>query len=113
MKTLSEPTLSRKTLQRAGACGFLKNRMTQTAALGVRGVAPRQARMCKKAITCHTKFIDVELEGVALENILRKVVRQETRVIPYLLTAMPDHHSKSRTLPRKAVNADRLRRSFP
>lgn len=28
------------------------------------------------------KFIDVELEGVALENILRKVGRQETRVIP-------------------------------
>lgn len=87
--------------------------MTQTAALGVRGVAPRQARTRKKAMTGHAKFIDVELEGVALENILRKVVRQETRVIPYLLTAMPDYQSKSRTLPRKAVNADRQRRSFP
>ena len=54
LKTLSEPSLSRKTLQRAGACGFLKNRMTQTAALGVRGVAPRQARMLKRAMPGQT-----------------------------------------------------------
>lgn len=47
LKTLTEPSLSRKTHQRASSGGREESRQREAVALGVRGVAPRQARKRK------------------------------------------------------------------
>ena len=47
LKTLTEPSLSRKAHQRASSGGRDERRQREAVALGVRGVAPRQARMRK------------------------------------------------------------------
>lgn len=47
LKALSEPSLSRKTHQRASGGGREVSRQREAVAVGVRGVAPRQARTRK------------------------------------------------------------------